>query len=188
MAKRKGKTNSARSTKKDILTTITQNEAFTILKSLAKEDENIKKRIEQLAIEYLEDVDVEEIADAVYFDLDLIEVEDLWDRSGSTRDGYVDVNEEAWVMFEEALKPYTDELKRYHDRSMAAQAKLYCMGILKGIYLFEKASTSQYKDWAVGAPKDFFSRISRDWKGVCKSREYLDEMDHFIEQECLEWV
>jgi len=91
MAKRKGKTNSARSTKKDILTTITQNEAFTILKSLAKEDENIKKRIEQLAIEYLEDVDVEEIADAVYFDLDLIEVEDLWDRSGSTRDGYVDV-------------------------------------------------------------------------------------------------
>jgi len=37
-------------------------------------------------------------------------------------------------------------------------------------------------------PGDAFSRISRDWKGVCKSREDLDEMDHFIEQECPEWV
>jgi hypothetical protein len=188
MAKSKRKANSARNTKKDILATITPDDALAILKSLAKEDKNIKKRIEQLAIEYLEGVDVEEIADAVYFDLDLIEVEELWDRSGSTRDGYVDVNEEAWVMFEEALEPYTDEIKRYHDRSMAAQVKLYCMGILKGIYLFEKESTSQYKDWAVDAPKDFFSRISRDWKGVCKFREDLDEMDHFIEQECPEWV
>ena len=85
MAKGKRKANSARNTKKDILATITPDDAFAILKSLAKEDKNIKKRIEQLAIEYLEDVDVEEIADAVYFDLDLIEVEELWDRSGSTR-------------------------------------------------------------------------------------------------------
>ena len=159
MAKSKRKANSAQKTKKDILASITPDDAFAILKSLAKEDENINKRIEQLAIEYLEDVHIEQIAYEVYFDLDFIEVEDLWDRSGSTRDGYVDVNEEAWVMFEEALEPYTDELKRYHDQSMAAQAELYCMGILKGIYLFEKESTSQYKDWVVDAPKDFFSRI-----------------------------
>ncbi len=37
-------------------------------------------------------------------------------------------------------------------------------------------------------PNEAFTRISRDWKGVCKSREDLDEMDHFIEQECPEWV
>ena len=98
MAKRRGKTNSARSTKKkDIMDTITPDDAFVILKSLAKEDKIIRERNKQIAMEYLEDVDIEEIADAVYFDLDLIEVEELWDRSGSTRDGYVDVNEEAWV-------------------------------------------------------------------------------------------
>lgn len=189
MAKRKGKANSARSTKKkDILDTITPDDAFVILKSLAKEDKIIRKRIKQLAIEYFEDVDIEEIAGAVYFDLDFIEVEELWDRSGSTRDRYVDVNEEAWVMFEEALEPYTDELRRYHDRSMIAQAKFYCMGILKGIYLFEKDSTSQYKDWAVDAPEDFFSRILKDWKEACRNKNDLKQMDHFIEQECPEWV
>ena len=188
MGKRTGKVDGARGTKrKDILSTITPNEAFAILQSLAKEDKNIRKRIEQLAIEYLEDLDLEEIADQVYSDLDFVEVEELWDRSGSTRDGYVDVNEEAWVMFEEVLEPYTDELRRYHDRLMPAQAMLYCMGILKGVYLFEKESTSQYKDWAVDAPKEFFNRILRDWKEACRNNNDLKQMEDFIEQECPEW-
>ena len=188
MAKRKGKVNNRQSTKKDILATITPSEAFAILKSLAKEDKNIRKRIEQLAIEYLEDVEIEDIADQVYSDLDFIEVEELWDRSGSTRDGYVEVNEESWVMFEEALEPYTNKLRRYNDLSMAIQAKLYCMGILKGVYLFEKESTSEYKDWAVDAPKEIFCRILGDWKDACRNPEDLDEMAHFIERECPEWV
>ncbi len=37
-------------------------------------------------------------------------------------------------------------------------------------------------------PNEAFSTMLRDWKGVCKPREDLDEMDHFIEQECPEWV
>ena len=88
----------------------------------------------------------------------------------------------------DGIEPYTDELRRYHDRSMIAQAKLYCMGILKGIYLFEKDSTSEYKDWAVDAPEDFFSRILKDWKEACRNKNNLKQMDHFIEQECPEWV
>lgn len=36
------------------------------------------------------DVDLEDIASEVYFELDCLRVEDVWDQSGSTRDGYVD--------------------------------------------------------------------------------------------------
>jgi hypothetical protein len=61
------------------------------------------------------------------------------------------------------------------------------MGILKGIYLFDRESKSQYKDWAVDVPKEFFAKILRDWKDACENTEDLDEMGHFIEQECPEW-
>ena len=188
MTKSRKKNDKAGSKKKDIIGTITPNQAFVILKDLAREDKNTRKRIEQIAIKYLENVDIEEIADDIFYNLDIIEVEELWDRSGTSRFGYVDSTEEAWVMFEEALEHHTDELRRYHDRSMTTQAKQYCMGILKGIYRFQNESESEYKDWAVDAPEEFFHRILNDWKKICEDPKDLENMDNFIEQECLEWV
>ena len=38
------------------------------------------------------------------------------------------------------------------------------MDILKGICKFEKYSTSEYKDWAIDAPADFFGHVLDDWK------------------------
>lgn len=37
-------------------------------------------------------------------------------------------------MVEEALKPYEDKVRQYQEMSMPDEAKLYCMGLLKGIY------------------------------------------------------
>lgn len=31
-------------------------------------------------------------------ELDFIDVEDLWERNESTRDGYIELGEEAWAM------------------------------------------------------------------------------------------
>ena len=109
--------------KQNIFNIITPDDAFAILRTLAKEDKGIAKRIEQLAMEYLSDVDVEHVTDDVYSALDFIDVHDLWDRSGSTRDGYVDPSEMSWEMFEEALEPFLEELKKYRKLSMPAEAK-----------------------------------------------------------------
>jgi hypothetical protein len=109
-------------------------------------------------------VDIDDIADDVYFDLDRIEVEELWDRSGRTRNGYVEPIEMAFQMFEEALEPFLDEMKKYQNLSMFAEAKDYCTGILKGICKFENKSISEYKDWAVDAPPEFFEQVLDDWK------------------------
>ena len=46
----------------------------------------------------MSDVDLED--SQVYFDLDSIEVEELWDRSGRMRNGYVEPDEMAFQMFE----------------------------------------------------------------------------------------
>ncbi len=65
-----------RSTKsRNIFDEISAEDAIAILRLLAKEDAKIARRIEQIAVEYLRDVDIEDIASEVYFDLDSIEVE-----------------------------------------------------------------------------------------------------------------
>ena len=176
------------SRKQNIFNIITPDDAFVILQTLAKEDKEIAKRIKQLAMEYLSDVDVKGIADEVYSALDCIDVHDLWDNAGPTRDGYVDVTELAWEMFEEALEPFLKELKKYQKLSMPTEAKYKCMGILQGIYRFEKESNSEFKDWAVDAPGENFSAVLDEWRDGCESPEDLQEMEQFIQDNCSKWA
>lgn len=188
MARAKKKPSKAKTKKQSILDTITPDDAASILKTLAEEDTNIAKRIEQLAMEYLSDVNIEDIADQVYWELNSIDVEDVWDRSGSTRHGYIEPHDMAWQIFEETLEPFLKELKKYQKLSMLDEAKYYCMGILKGIYRFEEKATSEYKDWAVDAPGEYFYMVLDDWKKDCKNLEHLNEMAEFIRNNFPEWA
>ena len=99
-------------------------------------------------MEYFKEVIIEDIADEVFLDLDSLEVEEIWDSSGATRYGYVDPVDKAWEMFEDAIEPYLDELKKCQDLKLSKEAKKHCMGMLKGIYQFERESESEHKDWA----------------------------------------
>ncbi|MDL1985680.1 MAG: hypothetical protein LWX54_16125 [Deltaproteobacteria bacterium] len=47
---------------------------------------------------------------------------------------------------------------------MHQEAKLYCMGILKGIYQYEEDSGSEFKDWATDVPGESFGYILEEWK------------------------
>lgn len=176
-----------KSDKINILDKINSNDALVILKILCKEDMNIAKRIEQIVREYLSEVDIDDIASEVYFDLDNIEVEEVWDRSGSTRDGYIDPGDMAWQMFEEALDPYLEELKKYQNFSMHNEAKKYCVGILKGIYQFEKKSKSEYKVWAEDAPGEYFGQVLSEWKKGCKNSKDIEEMEEFVKKNFPDW-
>ncbi len=173
--------------KSNILEHITANDAFAVLKILAEEDNSIRERIERIAKEYLSEVDLEDVASDVYFQLDSLEVEEVWDHSGRTRDGYVDPTDKAWEMFEEALEPFIQELHKYQKLSMNEKAKIYCIGILKGIYQFEKKSTSAFKDWAVDAPANFFDTVLDEWKKGQPDTKEIAEIEEFIKKNFPDW-
>ncbi|MGM0411591.1 MAG: hypothetical protein ACQEQF_12625 [Bacillota bacterium] len=84
---------------------ISPDDAYYILKRLVENDDNILKKIEEVAEEYFNKVDSEEIAETIFFELDFLNVEDLWDSSGSTRYGYVEPGERAYEMVEEVIQP-----------------------------------------------------------------------------------
>jgi len=172
---------------KQVLDEVSTEHADEILGRLAGEDAKISKRIQELALEYLTVVDPDDIAEDVFYDLDILDVEDVWKNSGSTRYGYVDPYELAFEMFEEVLEPYIDDLRKCQKISMDEEAKLHCMGILKGIDQFEREATTEFKDWVVDGPHEHFIRVFKEWEEENKNLKNLEEMDGFIKRNFPKW-
>ena len=63
---------------------------------------------------------------------------------------YVDPGEVAFQMFGEALAPFLQDMERYRTLGQPEQASACCLGILQGIYEFDKDSSTQCREWAVG--------------------------------------
>ena len=173
--------------KDDIFNKISPSEALEILKQIAKTDKKLKKRIIELAEELFRNVDVEAVCDEVFDALDEIDVHELWDRAGPKTDGYASPEDMAVEMFEESLEPFLQELYRLFDLKMHQEAKLYCMGILKGIYQYEEDSGSEFKDWATDVPGESFGYILEEWKKRCNNNKEKKEMKDFLSKECHNW-
>ena len=172
--------------KDDMFNKISPSEALEILKHIAKTDKKQKKKIIELAEEIFRAVDVEAVCEDVFYALDGIDVHELWDRAGPRTDGYTSPEDMAVEMVEEALEPFLQELYRLLDLKMRQEAKLYCMGILKGIYQYEEDSGSEFKDWATDVPGECFGYLLSEWKKRCNKKE-KKEMSDFLGKECPNW-
>jgi putative heme degradation protein len=89
--------------------------------------------------------DYREMAELLQLHLELLDIHDVWDNAGSTRDGYVDPYELADEMVEEVLKPFLDEWKELTDPQ---ERKTYALELIKGLQQFQESS-SEFPNWAV---------------------------------------
>lgn len=172
----------------NVLELITGDDALAIVKVLAARDRRLAREIEAIAKERFSSVEMDAVAADVVMGLESLAAEDVWDRSGSKRDGYVEPGEAAWEMFEETLQPIWDTVGKYQRLSMLREADLVCQGILKGIYDFEEESSSEYKECAVDAPAECFGRVLDDWKKLFGRRPPIDRMTEFLKTHCPEWA
>ena len=171
----------------EIIDQLSPNDALAVLKALAREDEGLAVRIVEIATASLSEVNPGEIAFDLYDELNALEVEEVWDRAGPTRRGYVDPGEAAGQMVEEIIDPYLEELRKYQALGMNAQANRMCMGLLLGLYKFEDESTSKFKDWAPDAPDIFAEEVVGVWKAGSPSRGHIKALRTFIEDELFGW-
>lgn len=164
----------------NILDVLNAEELRSTLKIVCK-DSNIAKKIEFVANENFCKIDIEEIANDVFDALDFLDVEDLWKNSGAqVGGGYEDPGDMACQMVEDALEPFDKRLSEYAELGLHNEAKLYCMGILKGIIQYTKNSESEFKNWATDCPEICFENILNEWKKSCNSMTYIEEMDRYI--------
>lgn len=173
---------------KNLLDKISPNEAFGILRLLARTDKQIKKKILDIAEHMIKDIEYESISDDVFLVLDAIDVNELWNSSGSTPDGYISTDEMAFEMIEKELEPFQNEVFRLMELDMVQEAKLYCMGVLKGIYKYEHESDSEFKNWAVDIPGECFHDLLEKWKKRSKMKSDIKEMNEFVMMECRNWI
>jgi DNA-binding SARP family transcriptional activator len=173
--------------KDDITNKISPREALVILQNLAKSDQEIKNKIVEIAKNLFREIDVGEIGEDVFYDLDGIDVQDLWDSSGAKSDGYISPENMAFEMVEEQLKTYYQELFRLCELNMEKEALQYCMGVLKGIYRYANESESEFKDWATDIPEECFGYVISEWEKKCKRKSQVKELKLFIKKECHKW-
>jgi hypothetical protein len=171
----------------EIINQLSPKDGLAILQTLAREDEQLAIRIAEIARARLRDVDPEKVAFHLYEELEFLEVEEVWDRSGSTRHGYVDPGEAADEMMGEVVDPHLDELKKLHALAMNAQANQMCKGLLLGLYKFDHESTSKFKDWAPDSADGFAGAVIRAWKRGAPDKAGIAEVRAFIEEELGGW-
>lgn len=173
---------------KDILANITPDQAAQILKVLWEKRGAAREIIIREAERLLVPVDPDEIAEDVFFVLESIDVHELWDRSGSHSDGYTSPEDMAMEMVEEELDSFSDQIARYHNLGLHEEEKLYCMGVLKGLYKFEKEAKSEFRDWASDVAGECFEFVLKNWQKQKGNELFTGEMGEFIEVNCPKWA
>ncbi len=174
--------------KTNTLDAITGSDAIEVLRILANQDKELSMKIDVIARELLADITIDEVANCVRAQLDSLSVEDIWDRSGSRRDGYVSTGETAEQMFEAALESFHADMLKYQQLSMLEQAEATCLGIIKGVYDFHWYSKNEFKDWAIDIPAEFFGEYIGEWKKHFQKRSSLAKLNQFLTVYCVKWA
>lgn len=156
-------------------------QAIAILKKIVEEQPSVDHLIQKILNQLDFQLDHITIAQEIFITLDLIDVEDLWHNSGPTRYGYVDPGELAFEMVEDAIAPYLEKFKQYLSNSKLNEAKIICMGILKGLHDFENKSNSQFKDWAPDVTDTLQRDLLNEWEKSCNDQILLNEVNEFFE-------
>lgn len=171
-----------------LVSELTGEQALDVLQRLAAGKGAVADAILAEAERVLAAVDVDEIADEVFDQLDRIAVEDCWDKAGGHRDGYTSLDDAAQQLIEEALQPFVDQVARYHSMGMTKQEQDYCMGIILGTYRYDKESKSEFKDWCEDVPAECAGCLLDEWRERNRATSATAVMDAFIRQHCPDWA
>jgi hypothetical protein len=171
----------------EIIDQLSPDDALAVLKALARDDETLVARIAESATAHLGKVDPEEVAFGLYEELDSLEVEEIWDRAGQSRHGYVSPGEAAGDMVDEVIAPYLGELAKYQKLGMSTEVNRMCMGLLLGLYRFDDESTSTFKEWAPDTAGIFAETVVDAWKAGSPRRTDVKALRAFIENELFGW-
>ena len=171
----------------DVIAQLSPEDALVVLKALARRDAKAAATIAEIAYDYLQGVEMEEIALTLYEDLESLRVEEVWDRAGPTRHGYVDTGEVAYNMIEGVLEPFLEQLTKYQKLDMRREAQQLCRGLLLGLYRFDQESDSEFKDWAPDAMPAFSQDVLEAWKRDQPDQAERQKMETFLAERLNRW-
>ena len=172
----------------DVIRRLTGEQALRIVQQLSRRGCEIGEAVRAEAMDVLTGVNWDETAEEVFCALDSLDVEDCWDRSGRSRDGYTSPDEAAAEMIEAELQPFCGQLERYQKLGMIEQQSTYCMGVIFGLYRLERESESEFRDWSTDIPAECARDLLDQWLERNREVRPIDAMHDFIREHCPEWA
>ncbi len=158
-----------------------------ILRRLSRRSDAVGEAVRDEIHTEISRFDPEVVSGDVLADLELLTVEELWDRSGRTNQGYVDPNEESWVMIEEVLRPHVARIRQYQNWGRADEAREYCFAVLAGLYAYGRETKSEFKEHAQDDPQMAYGWVQDKWRERVKKMTLLDEFSAEVATRFPEW-
>ena len=140
--------------KRSVLDNLKAYEALEVLNRLLATHPNLKKQAESIACSLLGEVNYEEIADEVAEAISALDFDDLNARAGRHEGGYVEPDEAAWELLEEAVEPFTADIKRRIGLGLEADALEICKGMVLGLYRVGHSGGGPVAEWAPDFPAE----------------------------------
>jgi hypothetical protein len=162
-------------------------EASEVLMRLAARRDAVGEAVRAEIAAFLERVDVEEVAGGVLFDLEAIDLEEIWSRSGRHHFGYTDPLEAADKLAQEALRARVERIAWYHQRGNLAACDAQTLGILRGIYDCAHEGEIDWTDHFPDLMLDTFQSVQCEWEKLRRDAKAKQALRTQIERHCPKW-
>ncbi len=129
-------------------------EAVTVLRALLEKHPDLAAEAGELAASLLAGVSVEDVADAVEQALRSLSLDNLSDRAGRKRHGYVEPTQAVWDLIGEAVQPFREDIRRRAAAGECAAALATAAGVILGLYRVREARAHEVLGWAPDAPAE----------------------------------
>jgi hypothetical protein len=171
----------------DVISKLTGEQALIVIERLSRKGGELREAVIAEAMSALTEIDVLNTADEVFGVLDCIDVQDCWDRAGRSGDGYTSPDEAAAEIIEQELQPFFEQAERYHKLGMLEQEATYCMGVVRGIYRYERESKSEFREWSEDIPAECAGFLLGQWRERNRDAQSINAVREFIREHCPEW-
>jgi len=172
----------------DIISRLTGEQALKIVRRLSRKPGKLRDAVHTEALHVLTEIDLEQTADEVDAALESVDVQDCWDRSGASRDGYTAPHEAAAEIIEAELRPFFDQVELYHAMELPEQEATYCMGVILGMYRYEQESETEFRQWSEDIPAECAGFLLDKWRERNSDNACISAMHEFIRTRCPEWA
>lgn len=185
---------------KKVLDNLKADEALDVLHRLLATHPNLKKEAESVARSILGEVNFEEIADEVQEAVSALDFDDLNARAGHHERGYVEPDEAAWEILEQAVEPFTADIQRRIELRLEADALEICKGTVLGLYRVGHSGGGPVAEWAPDFPAEAAGNAIDAWLSSAprkkadrsgpkrKERKRPAFPQEFVDREVPEWA
>jgi hypothetical protein len=115
---------------------LTPQEVVSVLGALLDRRRDLRREVEDIARAMLAQVPQRDVADAVESAVLSVDADNLAERSGRKRWGYVEPSEVSWTLLEEAVAPFFSGMNRLIVLGLEEPAVATCTGIVLGSTAF----------------------------------------------------